>query len=294
MQVTIDPGSGFCFGVKRAIEQAESLLEEGRGLYCLGDIVHNTAEMERLRERGLTSVSREEIGRLKWSSVLFRAHGEPPSSYRLIRDKELTLTDATCPIVLKLQERIKKAWERQKGEGGQVVIFGNPGHPEITGLLGRTNGQAIIVSGPGDLSAIDPAKPVELFSQTTKDTDQFLQIEKIIRQMMSDHFTTGAVPLKVHNTICQQISGRRPQIREFAGQHDVIVFVGGAQSSNAKVLFGHCREVNPRSRFVTGPGELEAEWFEGARSAGVCGATSTPLWLMEKVAEKIREMAGEQ
>ena len=294
MQVTIDPGSGFCFGVKRAIEQAESLLEEGRGLYCLGDIVHNTAEMERLRERGLTSVSREEIGRLKWSSVLFRAHGEPPSSYRLIRDKELTLTDATCPIVLKLQERIKKAWERQKGEGGQVVIFGNPGHPEITGLLGRTNGQAIIVSGPGDLSAIDPAKPVELFSQTTKDTYQFLQVEKNIRQMMSAHFPAGAVPLKVHNTICGQVSGLTPLIRRFAGEHDVIIFVGGTQSSNAKVLFGHCREVNPRSRFVTGPGELEAEWFEGARSAGVCGATSTPLWLMEKVAEKIRELAGEQ
>ncbi len=294
MQVTIDPGSGFCFGVKRAIEQAESLLDEGRGLYCLGDIVHNTAEMERLRERGLTSASREEIGKLKGVSVLFRAHGEPPSSYRLVRDNEMTLTDATCPVVLKLQERITKAWERQKGGGGQVVIFGNPGHPEITGLLGATNGEAIIVSGPGDLSAINPEKPVELFSQTTKDTDQFLHIEKIIRQMMSAHFPSGAVPLKVHNTICGQISGRTPRIRKFAGEHDIIIFVGGAQSSNAKVLFGHCREVNPRSRFVTGPGELKAEWFKGARSAGVCGATSTPLWLMENVTEKIRDLAGEQ
>ena len=294
MKVTIDPGSGFCFGVKRAIEQAESLLEEGRGLYCLGDIVHNTAEMERLRERGLTSVTREEIGKLKGGAVLFRAHGEPPSSYRLVRDNELTLTDATCPIVLKLQERIKKAWERQKGGRGQVVIFGNPDHPETIGLQGTTNGEAIIVSGPGDLSAINPEKPVELFSQTTRDTDQFLQVEKNIRQMMSAHFPAGAVPLKVHNTICGQISGRTPRIRKFAGQHDIIIFVGGMQSSNAKVLFGHCREANPRSRFVTGPGEVMAEWFEGAGSAGVCGATSTPLWLMEKVAEKIRDLAGEQ
>jgi 4-hydroxy-3-methylbut-2-en-1-yl diphosphate reductase len=158
-------------------------------------------------------------------------------------------------------------------------------------LLGWTNGEAIIVTGPGDLSAIDPEKPVELFSQTTKETDQFLQIEKNIRRMMSAHFPAGAVPLKVHNTICGQISGRTPRIREFAGEHDTIIFVGGAQSSNAKVLFGHCRDVNPRSRFVTGPGELKAEWFEEARSAGICGATSTPRWLMEQVAHKIRELA---
>ena len=172
-----------------------------------------------------------------------------------------------------------------------MVIFGNPGHPEIIGLLGRTNGEAIIVTGPGDLSAIDPEKPVELFSQTTKETDQFLQIEKNIRQMMSPRFSPLKPPLKVHNTICGQISGRTPRIRKFAGQHDIIIFVGGTQSSNAKVLFGHCREVNPRSRFVTWPGELKSEWFEGALSAGVCGATSTPRWQMEQVAHKIRELA---
>ena len=290
IKVTIDPGSGFCFGVKRAVEQAESLLKEGRELYCLGDIVHNTAETERLRERGLKSVTREEIMKLNGVSVLFRAHGEPPSSYRLAGDNDLTLTDATCPVVKKLQERIKKAWSEIKKQGGQVVIFGNPGHPETIGLQGIINGEAVIVTGPGDLSAINPEKPVELFSQTTKDTEQFLQVGKIIRQMMIPHFPAGAVPLKVHNTICGQVSGRAPRLKEFAKQHDVVIFVGGASSSNSKVLFSNCLDANPRSRFVTGPGELKAEWFNGALSAGVSGATSTPRWLIDQVAEKIKQL----
>lgn len=292
MDVTIDQGSGFCFGVRRAIELAESILEGDRSLYCLGDIVHNKAEMERLAGRGLTSISKEEMGRLKKGNVLFRAHGEPPSSYRSISEKGLQLTDATCPIVKKLQERVRKAWELQQREGGQVVIFGNPDHPETIGLMGHAGGKAIIVRDPSDLDKIDPQRPVEMFSQTTKNSDEYRKLEDNIRQRMSEYFSVDKLPLKVHNTICLQISGRTPKIRRFAASHDVIVFVGGTHSSNAKVLFGHCLEINSRSRFVSAPEELEAVWFKNARSAGVCGATSTPQWLMEAVAEKIRSLTG--
>ncbi len=292
MDVTIDQGSGFCFGVRRAIEQAESLLENDSSLYCLGDIVHNKAEMERLAGRGLTSISKEQMGRLKKGNVLFRAHGEPPSSYRTTSEKGLQLTDATCPIVKKLQERVRKAWELQQREGGQVVIFGNPDHPETIGLMGHTGGGAIIVTDPSDLGKIDPQRPVDLFSQTTKNSDEYRKLEENIRQRMSEYFSVDKLPLKAHNTICRQISGRTPKIRRFAASHDVIVFVGGTHSSNAKVLFAHCLEVNSRSRFVSAPEELEAGWFKNARSAGVCGATSTPQWLMETVAEKIRSLTG--
>ncbi len=292
MDVTIDQGSGFCFGVRRAIEQAESLLENDSSLYCLGDIVHNKAEMERLADRGLTSISREEMGNLEKGSVLFRAHGEPPSSYKTTSEKGLQLTDATCPIVKKLQERVRKAWELQQRKGGQVVIFGNPGHPETIGLMGHTGGGAIIVTDPSDLGKIDPQRPVDLFSQTTKNSDEYRKLEENIRQRMSEYFSVDKLPLKAHNTICGQISGRTPKIRRFAASHDVIVFVGGTHSSNAKVLFAHCLEVNSRSRFVSAPEELEEGWFKNARSAGVCGATSTPQWLMETVAEKIRSLTG--
>ena len=290
MKVTIDPSSGFCFGVKRAIEQAESKLKETDELFCVGDIVHNKAEVERLGMQGLTSISPEELKNLKKADVLFRAHGEPPSSYRIINGKNVSLTDATCPIVKKLQERIKKAWEEQKERRGQIVIFGNPTHPETKGLVGQTDGEAIVVTSPGDLEKVDSTRPVELFSQTTKGPAEYRRLSGNIRGNMKKHFGEEDLPLKVHNTICAQISGRTPRIRKFAGQHDIIIFVGGAESSNARVLFRHCREVNPRSRFITGPDEIESEWFTGLESAGICGATSTPHWLMEKVAKKITEI----
>lgn len=288
MKVTIDPASGFCFGVKRAIEQAETLLDKGGRLYCLGDIVHNRAEMNRLQKRGLVSVGHEELVNLAGERLLFRAHGEPPASYRAIEKNSISLADATCPIVKKLQERITKAWQGIKKDNGQLVIFGNPDHPETIGLLGQTGGEAIVVTAPEDLSEIDPRRPVVLFSQTTKNSSDFSQLEKNISEMMGKYYREDELPLKVHNTICGQISGRIPRIRKFAAEHDVVVFVGGTQSSNARVLFGHCREVNPGSRFVTKPEEVQAEWFAGAGSAGVCGAASTPQWLMEKVADNIR------
>lgn len=289
--VTIDTASGFCFGVKRAIESAETLLEEHEKLYCLGDIVHNKAEMKRLADKGLISTDRDSLKRLRSEQVLFRAHGEPPSSYGLTENNRLSLTDATCPIVRKLQERIKKSWASLQEKNGQLVIYGNPDHPEIIGLQGQTGGGAVIVTHPEKLSEIDPGRPVELFSQTTKSTDEYRNLEKNLREKMKHHFGEGKLPLKVHNTICGQISRRTPLIREFARSHEVIVFVGGIQSSNAKVLFNHCREANPRSWFVSLPDEVKKEWFINTSTAGVCGATSTPLWLMEEVAEKIREAA---
>lgn len=294
MQVTIDPGSGFCFGVKRAIEQAESILENQEQLYCLGDIVHNKPEMKRLGKLGLVSADHKTVKNLKGKYVMFRAHGEPPASYRITRDNNLSLTDATCPIVRKLQVRITKAWSELEKNKGQLVIFGNPDHPETIGLQGQTGGQAIIITDPRNVKEVDPARPVELFAQTTKSITGFLELEKNIRKLMREHFRAGELPLKVHNTICGQISRRIPGIREFAGKHDIIIFVGGKESSNAKVLFRHCKETNPRSWFISDPEELEAGWFKDARSAGISGATSTPEWLMEKVAATIMELTKEK
>lgn len=286
IKITVDQDSGFCFGVKRAIEMAETQLEKHDKLYCLGDIVHNTSEIRRLSEKGLITAGSPDLKKLRSGRVLFRAHGEPPSSYTTIKENSLELTDATCPIVKKLQEKVKKAWDYVSDVNGQLVIYGNPDHPEIIGLQGQTGDSAIIVSDPGELSAIDPSKPVELFSQTTKSPAGYNRLEQNLRTLMKKH-SCHDIPLRVHNTICGQISRRLPLIREFAGSHDVIIFVGGNQSSNAKVLFGHCKEVNPNSRFISLPEEVEKEWFWNASTAGVCGATSTPQWLMEKVAERI-------
>lgn len=291
MKITIDGGSGFCFGVRRAIEQAEAELEKTGKLHCVGDIVHNIAEMERLKEKGLISIDHEKLKELTGESVLFRAHGEPPSSYNLIKgNNSIRLTDATCPIVKKLQERIKEAQARLDKNHGQLVIFGDPGHAETIGLHGQTGGMAIIISDPADLSKIDPEKPVEIFSQTTKGTQEFLELEKNIEILMKPYYGENEIPLKTHNTICRQISGRVPGIREFAARHDVIIFVSGRQSSNGKVLFANCKEVNKRSWFVSFPSEVKPEWFAGASSAGICGGTSTPRWLMEEAEEQIRKL----
>jgi 4-hydroxy-3-methylbut-2-en-1-yl diphosphate reductase len=291
MKITIDHDSGFCFGVKRAIEQAEAILEETGRLHCIGDIVHNIAEMERLKKKGLISVDHNRLNELSGEPVLFRAHGEPPSSYIISGRNKNELTDATCPIVKKLQVRIKKAWEALSETGGQLVIFGDPDHPETIGLQGQTGEKAIIISDPDNLKGINPRKPVEVFSQTTKSTEGFMQLEKNIGNFMKPFFT-DKIPLRVHNTICGQISKRMPRIREFAGSHDVIIFVSGRQSSNGKVLFSHCKEINQSSWFVSLPEEIRGEWFTGAASAGICGGTSTPRWLMEEVADKIKELVS--
>jgi 4-hydroxy-3-methylbut-2-en-1-yl diphosphate reductase len=290
MEITIDQNSGFCFGVRLAIEQAEARLEKSGKLHCLGDIVHNVAEMDRLKEKGLISVGHDRLKELGGQHVLFRAHGEPPSSYEMSDINKVKLTDATCPIVKKLQERVKKAWENLRKIDGQLVIFGDPNHPETIGLHGQTGGQAIVISHPTGLDAIDPRRPVEVFSQTTKSTEEFIELGKNIGQLMEKYFEGDRVPLKMNNTICRQVSRRIPLIREFANDRDVIVFVGGRESSNGKILFSHCREVNPNSWFVSVPSEVRGDWFAGARSAGVCGGTSTPQWLMEQVAAKIKEL----
>jgi 4-hydroxy-3-methylbut-2-enyl diphosphate reductase len=280
--VEIDQKSGFCFGVVNAIGKAEEMLKTEEMLYSLGHIVHNEMEVERLQSLGLQKINHEDFFKLHDCKVLIRAHGEPPSTYEYAENNNITLIDATCPVVLKLQQRVKKAAETMKKENGQVVIFGHQGHAEVTGLAGQTNMEALIIDTPKDYARIDPSRPVVVFSQTTKSVGEF----KKLTQHIQNHATTGRV--ESHDTICRQVSNRVNHLEKFALRFDVVIFVGGHRSSNAQVLFDVCKEHNSCSFFVTSPDDLNPEWFAGAGKVGVCGATSTPPWLMEKVAEKIR------
>lgn len=284
MIVEIDQKSGFCFGVMNAIGKAEETLNMEDLLYSLGHIVHNELEVKRLQDLGLQTINHEEFFRLKDCKVLIRAHGEPPSTYEYARENNITLVDATCPVVLKLQQRVKKAAEAMREENGQVVIFGHQGHAEITGLSGQTNDEAIIIDHPDDLKKLDSSRPVVVFSQTTKSVEDF----KKLTQNILGQSGTGRV--ETHDTICRQVSNRVPHLEKFAARFDVVIFVGGLRSSNAQVLFDVCKKYNSRSYFVSSPEELRPDWFSGAETAGICGATSTPQWLMEKVAEKIRQI----
>ncbi len=283
MIVEIDQKSGFCFGVVNAIGKAEETLSTGEKLYSLGHIVHNELEVKRLQEIGLHTISRDEFFRLKDCKVLIRAHGEPPSTYEYARENNITLVDATCPVVLKLQQRVKKAAEEMRNENGQVVIFGHRGHAEVTGLAGQTNDSAIIIDHPDDLTRIDSSRPVVVFSQTTKSVEDFRKLAQNIQEQA----TSGKV--KTHDTVCRQVSNRVPHLEKFAVRFDVVIFVGGLKSSNAQVLFDVCKRYNPRSYFVTSPDDLQQDWFSEVEKVGICGATSTPQWLMEKVAEKIKQ-----
>jgi len=280
--VEIDQKSGFCFGVVNAIGKAEETLKTDNKLYSLGHIVHNELEVKRLQEIGLQTINHEEFFKLRDCKVLIRAHGEPPSTYEYAAKNNITLVDATCPVVLKLQQRVKKAAETMKNEDGQVVIFGHLGHAEVTGLAGQTNMEAIIIDNPEDYKRIDPARPVVVFSQTTKAVDDFNKLTQHIQEQDS----SGKV--ETHDTICRQVSNRVIHLEKFTVRFDVVVFVGGRSSSNARVLFDVCKKHNGNSFFVSSPEEINAEWFSGAEKVGVCGATSTPPWLMEKVAELIR------
>lgn len=282
--VEVDHKSGFCFGVHNAIGKAEETLNTEETLYSLGHIVHNELEVKRLQEIGLITITHEEFFRLKDCKVLIRAHGEPPSTYEYAQKNNITLIDATCPVVLKLQQRVKKAAEAMRNENGQVVIFGHEGHAEVSGLVGQTDQEAIVVEHPDDLQKIDPTRPVVVFSQTTKSLDDFKKLSSNIKERSAG----GAVA--THDTICRQVSNRALYLQNFAVRFDAVIFVGGQSSSNAKVLFNVCRQHNERSYFVTSADDLQAEWFTGLQRVGVCGATSTPQWLMEKVAEKIREL----
>jgi 4-hydroxy-3-methylbut-2-enyl diphosphate reductase len=289
LKVDVDRNSGFCFGVVYAIQMAEDELDAGNTLYCLGDIVHNNVEVERLQAKGLKTIQHEDLHSLPaGSKVLIRAHGEPPETYKTALENELELIDASCPVVLKLQNRIKNAYDKSYDEDGQVVIFGLPGHAEIKGLNGQIDESAIIVTNEEDIEKIDFTKPINLFSQTTKSTEKFYKIKQMIEERASSEVRDK---ISANDTICRQVSNREPQLREFASQYDVIVFVSGRKSSNGKVLHGVCQSVNERSYFVSSKDEIDWQWFDNAESVGVCGATSTPMWLMEEVADHIRQQA---
>lgn len=277
--VEIDEKSGFCFGVVTAIRKAEGELEQSGSLYCLGDIVHNSNEVERLQRRGLQTITHDELARLHDVKVLLRAHGEPPSTYATARANNIEIIDATCPVVLKLQQRIKDTWySAPEGSRPQIVIYGQRGHAEVNGLVGQTDGEAIVVEDISGLDRIDFSRDIALYSQTTKSVEGFNAIIEEIRRRLQP----GA-RLMSYDTICRQVAGRVEHLRKFAATHDIIIFVAGAKSSNGKILFNHCRQVNERSHLIGDETELQPEWLQGAESIGICGATSTPRRLMEQV-----------
>lgn len=281
MKVEIDEHSGFCFGVVNAIRKAEQELEKG-ALYCIGDIVHNSLEVERLQAMGLQTIEHEEFSKLKDCRVLFRAHGEPPVSYQTARENGIEIIEASCPVVLNLQERIRKSYEQTKEEGGQIVIYGKRGHAEVVGLVGQTNGEALVVEKEDDVKQIDFRRKVVLFSQTTKSLEGFQKIADLLKEK-------GGCQVVVHDTICRKVANRIPQLRDFAGRHDVVIFVSGQKSSNGKQLFAVCREINPRSYFVQSAEDLRLEMIAGAETVGISGATSTPRWIMEDIQHKIEQ-----
>jgi 4-hydroxy-3-methylbut-2-enyl diphosphate reductase len=289
MKITIDAYSGFCFGVVYAIEMAESILKEEDILYCLGDIVHNNKEVERLTGLGLKIIDHNDLKSLKDCKVLIRAHGEPPSTYDLALRNNIQLLDASCPVVLKLQHQIKLGYEEIKEIEGQVVIFGKEGHAEVVGLLGQTSNNAIVVASIEDLDKIDFTKSIYIYSQTTKSPKAYKEISLEIEKR-ANKLNDANIKYIVNDTLCRQVSNREPQLKQFSNTNDVIVFVSGRKSSNGKMLYQSCRKENRKS-FISDIDELECDWFLGASSVGICGATSTPRWLMESVAEAIKRIA---
>lgn len=286
MRIEIDEKSGFCFGVVKAITVAEELLRERQGaVWCLGDIVHNRVEVNRLERLGLQTVGHDRLPELAGRCVLIRAHGEPPTTYAQAKRYGIELADATCPVVARLQERVRGAWEQMKAVGGQVVILGKPGHAEVVGLTGQTNEEAMVIESVDDLAGIDFSRPICLLSQTTQSLSLFQTIRDEMLRRASD-----PTNVTVHDTICRQVSNRNPHLREFAARFDVVVFVSGSKSSNGKALFEVCREANAKAHKVEDASELAPDWFAGADSVGVCGATSTPKWLMEQVAQAISRL----
>lgn len=288
MEVEIDNRSGFCFGVSNAVEIAEKALKKGEKVFSLGPIVHNDKEVERLSDLGLISVDHKQFSELRDCKVMIRAHGEPPETYLTAKRNNLEIIEATCPIVKRLQSKIREIWMNSKAINGQVVIYGKEGHAEVIGLLGQTGNEGIIISGPGDLSKIDFLRPVTLFSQTTMDIKEYKVMRDIIAGKIKE---SGGIPdesrLMVFNTVCGQVSNREPHLKRFAKKHDILIFVSGRESSNGKMLFQVCKNVNPYTYFVSSPSEIEVSWFEGKKSAGVCGATSTPKWLIEEIRDII-------
>ena len=280
LQIEIDNGSGFCFGVTTAIKKAEEELAAGKTLYCLGDIVHNGMECERLKQLGLVTINHEEMKQLHGVKVLLRAHGEPPSTYEMARENDIEIIDATCPVVLQLQRRIKKQYDACPE--AQIVIFGKPGHAEVLGLVGQTESKAIVIANVEEVKRLDFTRDIYLYSQTTKSLDEFHRIIEYIQEHISPDAT-----FKSFDTICRQVANRMPNISAFATRHDLVLFVCGRKSSNGKVLFNECKSVNPNSHLIEGPEEIKKEWLDGVRTIGICGATSTPKWLMEQCRDAI-------
>ena len=285
MKIEIDNNSGFCFGVMRATTTAETELTKQQPLYCLGDIVHNGQEVDRLTRLGLITIDHAQLAQLHDVRVLLRAHGEPPHTYELAQRNNITIIDATCPVVLKLQQKIHQAYTNHPD--AQIVIYGKIGHAEVIGLEGQTEGKAIVVEDENDLSKIDFSRPIILFSQTTKSIEGFNQLVNTIKEKLS---TSEGIHFEYHDTICRNVANRIPDIKRFASQFDIILFVAGAKSSNGKVLFNECLSINPRTYLVSSPDELQSEWFNDIQSVGICGATSTPKWLMEAVKQKINSI----
>jgi len=290
MIIEIDKSSGFCFGVIKAITKAEDILKNNDQLYCLGDIVHNQPEINRLTQMGLQIIDYDQFKKLKNCKVLIRAHGEPPETYHIAKNNNIEIIDATCPVVLKLQEKIKIKFKEVKAIDGQIVIYGKKGHPEVTGLTGQTKNEAIIVREKNDLKNINYSKPVRLFSQTTMSKAGFEIIKKEIKQKMLNEQNKNLVDFEARNTVCGQVSCREPAIDKFSKEHDVILFVSGKNSSNGKMLYEICKKNNPLSYFISTNKEIKAEWFNKAVSVGICGATSTPLWLLQQVAEQVNQL----
>lgn len=292
MEVTIDKNSGYCFGVEFAIQMAEDEMEGNNTLYCLGDIVHNSMEVERLHEKGLRIINKEELKELKDCKVLIRAHGEPPETYKIALDNNIELIDASCPVVLKLQNRVKHAYDKLEEIKGQIVIYGQVGHAEVIGLTGQTNDEAIIVTCEDDLQKIDFTRPVTLFSQTTKSTAGFYKIKGLIEEKIKLHNPENfeEIDFDANDSICRQVSNREPQLTKFSTQQDVIIFVSGKKSSNGKALYSVCKANNERSYFVENESEIESSWFKRDDKVGICGATSTPMWLMERVENYIKNL----
>ena len=287
-QVEIDTGSGFCFGVTTAIRKAEEELAKGSTLYCLGDIVHNGMECERLRQMGLVTINHEDLKQLHDAKVLLRAHGEPPETYALARKNNIEIIDATCPVVLQLQRRIKKQYDSKDDEQEtkgkkQIVIFGKPGHAEVLGLVGQTENNAIVIASFEDVKKLDFSRDIYLYSQTTKSLDEFQRIIEYIKLNISPEAT-----FKSFDTICRQVANRMPSIASFAARHDLLLFVCGRKSSNGRVLFNECQRVNANSHLIEGPNEIDPSWFnDELKTIGICGATSTPKWLMEECRDAI-------
>ena len=283
LQVEIDSGSGFCFGVTTAIRKAEEELAAGNALYCLGDIVHNGMECERLRRMQLVTINHDDLRRLHNVKVLLRAHGEPPETYELARENNIDIIDATCPVVLQLQRRIKKQYDANPE--AQIVIFGKNGHAEVLGLVGQTQSKAIVIQKYEDVKRLDFARDIYLYSQTTKSLDEFHRIIDYIQSHISPTAT-----FRSFDTICRQVANRMPNISSFAARHDLILFVCGRKSSNGKVLFNECLRVNPNSHLIEGPDEIDRSWIENVSTVGICGATSTPKWLMEQCRDAIGKL----